>query len=235
MNKANPLYKRHILFAYTLMTLSVFLLADNKIAFSEQYNIRSIDFVENPKRLAARFTLQHLQGDTKQEVPLNTIFHTGDKFQFVIRPNKTAHLYVININPEGEISQIWPNANELSVTDNRVFPGKLNNIPENGHFKFVGQAGNEWLIVALSNVKKNPNLNALHRDIKQYRQNQGKVFEYKKIAQASTEEDIPQFGVRGIIAETNEPKEDDPGTYGAQVSEGDVTLVYPYLLKHKTR
>lgn len=231
-----------------LVITTILASSHHKFALSAERTARSITFEEDSKQLAARFTLQLIKGKTTEEVALNKIFHTGDRFRFIIRPNNTTYLYVVNITPNGEIRLIWPAISKLHETDNLLNANQLNYKPHNGSFKFEGPTGDDWLLVILSKEKKKPDLGTLLSDLPKYRQSPGQVFEYKNQSQNQNQNQnkdefeiaynpkSPTYNPRGgNAAFTDTPEANDSGVYGAATSEGNVTLVYPYLLKHQPK
>lgn len=199
-----------------------------------EYSARDFVFEEETTRLAARFALQLYEGDFTREASLSESFHTGDRFRFVIRPSKEAYIFVINVNSKGRIKLVWPNEAKLQSRINLVHENQANYVPSNGKFRFSGPTGNEWLLVVLSTVNQVPNLDALSNDLPKYGASPGEVFEYQ-VAKNAQSEEIFDFWIRGDPAITDEPHQGDPGTYAVQIGEGEVTLVYPYLLKHKPK
>ena len=232
--------------------------------------------------LGARFTLQHVKGTLTSDVSLAHTFYTGDKFRFVIRPNKSAYLYVVNINAKGAVSLVWPPAKKLNKYNNRVDANQSTTIPPRpAKFKFSGEPGSDWLLVVLSPAKEFTHFNSFIDDMDMYRQHPGEAVEYRNPAknlkhvfkagkvkddkidktgvqeqtknstpgnsgskvpgetkvEVSMAEKLPMFSAKsaGQMALTVKPDLNDIGTYGAQSSEGNVTLVFPYLLNHKAR
>lgn len=221
----------YILFAVVL--IPVYTLVDIQIAHSSELNPKRIVLEEDSDLLAARFALQLIKGSSTREVALNKVFRTGDRFKFKIRPNRATYLYVVNIDPEGKAHLVWPPSTKSTrQTNNLIYPKQSNFIPNIGNFKFEGPTGNEWLLVVLSPEKKQLDLNTFLKDLPQYRKNPNQMFEYK--IENNTEK-ILMFSPKGSKAPTVKPDASDPGFYGSSTNEGNVTLVYPYLLKHKTR
>jgi len=243
----------------------VIMLTANVVAHSAERSARSIVLDDDSDELlGARFTLQHILDSSRNEVALTHTFYTSDRFRFVIRPNKPAYLYVVNINPEGSSQLIWPPRHKIHDIDNRVIADQPNYIPRGKKkFKFTGDSGSEWLLIVLSPEKRLPDMNIFQNDLALYRNRLGEVFQYPDVDEysnriktdtglseldvqevqreniqiAEVEEDIPQINSRDIskTANTIKPGVDDIGTYAVQRNEGKLTLVFPYLLNHKAR
>jgi len=139
-------------------------------------------------------------------------------------------VYVVNINPNGIASHIWPSEALHDSTNNQVAKGAETLVPASGTFEFGGTAGDDWLLVILSPAKQLPNLDRLKLDLPTYQKAPGRVIEYPEIHTK-----IRRFGPRGTLGLTDDPTSTDPASYGAQKSTGERVFVYPYLMRHQPR
>ena len=183
-----------------------------------------------PTRMAAQFLLQLVKDKQTRRVSLEHVFQTGDEFQFVLTSNREAYLYVVNINPRGVASHLWPSVAHHESTNNLLPRGAETLVPASGTFEFGGTTGGDWLLVILSPFKQLPNLDRLTREFPDYQQAPGRVVEYTEIHTPPR-----NFGARGTTGLTEDPTGDDPAIYGAQRSSGERVLVYPYLMRHQPR
>lgn len=199
---------------------------------ADETTARSIFYkktVSDPDKLAARFTLLLKKGSEFREVSLNHEFHSGDEFRFIIRPNRTAYIYVMNINPKGKISYVWPTKDELQQTDNRIYRGQDNYIVPDGLFYFDKDTGEEWLMTILAPKQFTPQLSLLKKDFEKYKTTSGQVYEY---AYNKKTNEIPMYGPRGQAGITSPPLGNDAGTYAALKGSGEKNLVLLYRLTH---
>lgn len=216
----------------SFLSLAAFVASSLSSVQAESFGARDIwhkdDAAGQSERTAAKFILQLIEGQQQRRVSMDHTFRTGDEFQFVLTPNREIYLYVVNINPKGVASCVWPS--ETQNTNNRLAKGAETRIPTSGTFQFSGATGEDWLLVILSPFKQRPNLDRLQRELPDYRKAPGHVVEYPEIH-------IPprKFGARGNPGLTDDPISTDPATYGAQRSSGERVLVYPYLLQHQPR
>ena len=181
--------------------------------FSKKISLKS-------KNQAVRLTLNLKSGNSFKEVNLNHTFHTGDEFQFNVYPKHDAFIYVLNINPKGKIQYVWPPKDELETTNNRISGQRNNLIMPNVLFEFGLNTGDDWLLLVISHEQKAPKLDVIKYDFNDLKIKSGNAFEYKKTS---------MFGMRSV---SYEPSSNDLGAYAGVSSSGDITLVYPYLLKH---
>jgi Domain of unknown function (DUF4384) len=182
------------------------------------------------ERMAGQFVLQLVEGNQSRRVSLDYAFKTGDEFQLVVTPSRNAYLYVINVNPKGEVNYVWPAEAKHDSTNNKISKGAETLVPASGSFEFGGTTGDDWLLLILSPIKQLPHLGRIRRDFNDYQQAPGRVVEYPEIHSPPK-----QFGARGKPGLTEKATVDDPATYGAQSGDGERVLVYPYLMRHQRK
>lgn len=83
---------------------------------------------------------------TFREVRPDRVFRSGERFQLIVKVNRPSYVYVDNLSPDQQLSQIYP----LGRQNN--FVGAMGTIvlPENNFFEFDGQPGIEHLYVLVS-------------------------------------------------------------------------------------
>lgn len=89
--------------------------------------------------------LKNEDGSTR-DVLANSTFRSGDRFQLGVKVNRPSYVYVMNQDPDGNVTQIFPVAGQ----DNYVNAMGTVFLPARGAFEFDAQPGAEHLLVFLS-------------------------------------------------------------------------------------
>jgi hypothetical protein len=106
---------------------------------------------EGPRPLGLRYSVGRIQaGEPLREVPVDSVFHSGDSVGIAVQPNESAFLYVISRGASGKWQVLFPQQ-ELNGGDNWVEGGKRFELPGNERaWTFDSQKGTEKLFVVLS-------------------------------------------------------------------------------------
>lgn len=104
------------------------------------------------KTLAARqlgasyfIRLKHPDGSVRDVLASRT-FKSGDRFQLGVKVNRPSYVYVLNQDPRGQLTQIFP----VEGQDNYVNAMGTVFLPSRGAFEFDATPGAEHLLVFLS-------------------------------------------------------------------------------------
>jgi hypothetical protein len=89
--------------------------------------------------------LKNDDGSTR-DVLANTTFKSGDRFQLGVKVNRPSYVYVLNQDPDGNVTQIFPVVGQ----DNYVNAMGTVFLPSRGAFEFDAKPGAEHLLVFLS-------------------------------------------------------------------------------------
>ncbi len=122
------------------------------------------DSAAKPKKaLAARqigasyfIRLKNADGSTSDVLASRT-FRNGDRFQLGVKVNRPSYVYVLNQDPHGQLSQIFPVAGQ----DNYVNAMGTVFLPSRGAFEFDATPGTEHLLVFLSPTPMRGGVNEL--------------------------------------------------------------------------
>jgi len=99
------------------------------------------------KQIGASYFIRLKRDDgTTRDVLANTTFRSGDRFQLGVKVNRPSYVYVMNQDPDGNVSQIFPVAGQ----DNYVNAMGTVFLPARGAFEFDAKPGAEHLLVFLS-------------------------------------------------------------------------------------
>lgn len=100
-----------------------------------------------PRQIGASYfiRLKRADGGT-EDVLASRNFHSGDRFQLGVKVNRPTYVYVMNQDPEGKLTQIFP----VNGQDNYVNAMGTVFLPSKGAFEFDAQPGVEQLLVFLS-------------------------------------------------------------------------------------
>jgi hypothetical protein len=99
------------------------------------------------KQIGASYFIRLKRDDgTTRDVLANTTFRSGDRFQLGVKVNRPSYVYVLNQDPDGNVSQIFPVAGQ----DNYVNAMGTVFLPARGAFEFDAKPGAEHLLVFLS-------------------------------------------------------------------------------------
>ena len=119
--------------------------------------------------LGLKYTI--LKGST--QVPVDTVFHAGDRIQLSVETNGQGYLYIINRGSSGTWKPLFPSP-EVEDGNNRVEGFHSYVLPPKSRLIFDEQTGTERLFVVLSREPE-PNLEKL-------------IYSLKDVAPASTPE-----------------------------------------------
>jgi hypothetical protein len=99
------------------------------------------------KQIGASYFIRLKNDDgTTRDVLANTTFKSGDRFQLGVKVNRPSYVYVLNQDPDGNMTQIFPVAGQ----DNYVNAMGTVFLPARGAFEFDAKPGAEHLLVFLS-------------------------------------------------------------------------------------
>jgi len=99
------------------------------------------------KQIGASYFIRLKRDDgTTHDVLANTTFRSGDRFQLGVKVNRPSYVYVMNQDPDGNMTQIFPVAGQ----DNYVNAMGTVFLPARGAFEFDAKPGAEHLLVFLS-------------------------------------------------------------------------------------
>jgi hypothetical protein len=98
-------------------------------------------------QIGASYFIRLKQADgTTRDVLASRTFKSGDRFQLGVKVNRPSYVYVLNQDPDGQLSQIFPVAGQ----DNYVNAMGTVFLPSRGAFEFDAKPGAEHLLVFLS-------------------------------------------------------------------------------------
>lgn len=92
-------------------------------------------------------------------VPVETIFHVGDKIKFEVTSNRDGWIYIFHRPPKGELALLWP-GKDLSVSKNFVTQHQPKIIPDQECIEFYNEIGNETFYIAIVPEPKAPPIGA---------------------------------------------------------------------------
>jgi len=99
------------------------------------------------RQIGASYFIRLKQPDgTTRDVLASRTFKSGDRFQLGVKVNRPSYIYVLNQDPDGQLSQIFPVAGQ----DNYVNAMGTVFLPSRGAFEFDAKPGAEHLLVFLS-------------------------------------------------------------------------------------
>jgi hypothetical protein len=103
-----------------------------------------------PARLEVQFDVLTYQGGAERAVRQGATLRTGDHLRFRIRSNATAYVYLVQFDPAGGMSVLFPSA--AVGYENRVADGQLVTVPKKGSFRLDAATGEEtvYLVAALA-------------------------------------------------------------------------------------
>lgn len=138
---------------------------------SEPINQPDVDQPKSPAALdpdaeATNVGLRYsvIDGDTMQEVDPSRAFHVNDHIRLKIQPNSDGYLYVLNQDPLGVWTTLFPSA-DIAQNDNRVERGRVTEVPSGQNFEFDNVPGVEKLFVVLSRTRE-PDLDKVIESLK---------------------------------------------------------------------
>ena len=109
-----------------------------------------------PKQIGASYFIRLKRADgSTEDVLASRNFRSGDRFQLGVKVNRPTYVYVMNQDPEGKLSQIFP----VNGQDNYVNAMGTVFLPSKGAFEFDAQPGVEQLLVFLSPTPMAGNVN----------------------------------------------------------------------------
>jgi Domain of unknown function (DUF4384) len=123
-----------------------------------------------------------IDGDTMQEVDPSRVFHTNDHIRLKIQPNSNGYLYVLNQDPLGVWTTLFPSA-DIAQNDNRIERGRVTEVPSGQNFEFDNVPGIEKLFVVLSRNRE-PDLDAVIESLKRGQSGRQPVPDSGKLLQA---------------------------------------------------
>jgi hypothetical protein len=99
------------------------------------------------KQIGASYFVRLKRADgTVEDVLASRSFRSGDRFQLGVKVNRPIYVYVMNQDPSGNLTQIFP----VNGQDNYVNAMGTVFLPSKGAFEFDAQPGVEQLLVFLS-------------------------------------------------------------------------------------
>lgn len=113
--------------------------------------------------LGLRYTIVKRTGNQAEEVPVDTVFRSGDRIQVAVESNESGYLYIVARGSSGAWKPLFPSA-DVEGGKNFIQAGKVTTIPAGYVFTFDEQAGEEKLFVVFSR-KPEPSLESLIYDL----------------------------------------------------------------------
>lgn len=100
-----------------------------------------------PKYIGASYFIRLKNPDgTTRDVLASRKFKSGDRFQLGVKVNRPSYVYILNQDPSGNVTQLYPEPGK----DSRVEGMGVVFLPKKGAFEFDSQPGTEHLLVYLS-------------------------------------------------------------------------------------
>ena len=100
--------------------------------------------------LGLRYTVLKLAADnTPDEVPNDTVFHTGDRIRFSVETNAAGYLYIVNQGSSGNWKPMFPSA-EIEDGNNRIEGWRPYTMPPKSRLAFDSTVGTENLFIVFS-------------------------------------------------------------------------------------
>jgi len=99
--------------------------------------------------LGLRYTILRKAGDAMEEVPPDTVFHTGDRIRVSVQTNGPGYLYIVSQGSSGTWKPIFPSP-EVADGDNHVEGWRSYTLPPGSNIVFNEQTGTEKLFIVLS-------------------------------------------------------------------------------------
>lgn len=115
-----------------------------------------------PKQIGASYFIRLKRADgSVQDVLASRSFQSGDRFQLGVKVNRPSYVYVLNQDPDGNLSQIFPAGGQSNYINamGTVF------LPAKGAFEFDAKPGVEHLLVFMSPTPMNGNMQERLRGI----------------------------------------------------------------------
>lgn len=100
-------------------------------------------------KLQASILLQQSNRKLK-EMPTDEMFYSGERFRLKLRSDRDGYLYVLLRDAQGQAQLIYPSAQDLDDTDNKIARNQAQSVPARDFFRFDETAGTErvWVVVA---------------------------------------------------------------------------------------
>jgi len=115
-----------------------------------------------PKQIGASYFIRLKRADgSVEDVLASRSFQSGDRFQLGIKVNRPSYVYVMNQDPHGNLSQIFP----VSGQSNYVNAMGTVFLPAKGAFEFDATPGVEQLLVFMSPTPMKGNVHERLRDV----------------------------------------------------------------------
>ena len=110
--------------------------------------------------LGLRYTVLKLAADnTPTEVPVDTVFHAGDKIRFSVEANAAGYLYIINQGSSGTWKPMFPSA-EIEDGNNKIEGWRPYTMPPKSRLAFDSTVGTENLFIVFS-LQPEPDLEGM--------------------------------------------------------------------------
>lgn len=130
---------------------------------SESQILRAGYLPADLKPLGLRYTIVKRVGSNAEEVPVDTVFRSGDRIQVAVEANESGYLYIIARGSSGAWKPLFPSP-DVEGGKNFIPAGKVTTIPAGYVFTFDEQAGEEKLFIVFSR-KPEPSLESLIYDL----------------------------------------------------------------------
>lgn len=141
-----------------------------------------------PANLGASYFIRLKNPDgSSRDVLANRKFKSGDRFQLGVKVNTPSYIYILNEDPNGQITQIYPQPGH----DNFVNAMGVVFLPNQGAFEFDHNPGTEQLLVYVS---KKPMPGAMPERVKTMRPDI-----------VSTLADAPAANCAAVAVDTDQP------------------------------
>ena len=137
-----------------------FILPASAASTESQHTLRDVFFSTvdtNESKLVGKVGLMKVAPLATQQVAMDHVFSSGEKFRFLISANRSGYLYILHRSLEGEVSQLWPRPEKTNGF--RIEADRTYTIPNNpGVLVFDDSIGNEQFYIAVRSAPKVPDL-----------------------------------------------------------------------------
>jgi hypothetical protein len=128
-----------------------------------QHTLRDVFFSTvdtNESKLVGKVGLMQVAPLGTQQVAMDHVFSSGERFRFLISANRSGYLYILHRSLEGEVTQLWPRPEMANGF--RIEAGRTYTLPNNpGVLVFDDSIGNEQFYIAVRSAPKVPDLSHL--------------------------------------------------------------------------
>lgn len=182
--------------------------------------------------LGIRYSL--VDAKTSSDLDPRRVFHNGDQIRVRLASNTDGYLYVLNKDPHGEWTPLFPSA-QVRNNDNRIQADGTAEIPSKPQtFDFAGDPGSETLFVVLSKQRE-PSMDKLIDALRRAAPDGGKRENGALLAQnragaSNVQQQMDRLTSRSLkVGEEREEK----AVYVAASAENTTRIVTQIVLEHR--